>query len=197
MRHNLKLAVLAGVLAAGTAAMGSGIDTFFVIPPNGIPSHDGFNAPGNAIIFFDVAAAAGLPSGTPVVVNGFDYDVTLFADPNVGTFGGSWLQELRVGCTPVGGTTGIFFSPGAGNTTSGTAHFSSGGVTKFSTIGIQDFVLPNGVLQMQFYESFDDAAGVDDGRWLSGNLTFQIAPAPSSLALMGAGGIVAFRRRRR
>src|SRR5262249_39590972 len=98
----------------------------------GIPSHDGLGAFGNFIADVDLSGCAGAAPGTPVTMNGIGWDVTLFADPNVGSFGGSWLQELSVDFNDNTGAnpSEFFLRPGAGNTNSGTASFSSGGVLK-------------------------------------------------------------------
>lgn len=157
----------------------------FLIPVGGTPSWDGEGSPNNAVMVIDAAAAAGLPSGTDVVMNGISWDVVLFADPAVGNYGGSWLTELYVSYAPQGGLPGLYLHPGAGVNTPGTGTFSSGGTIKLADVGIPDLPLPGGILVLEFFESFDDAADVQDGAWLDGYLDIQIVPEPAALALLG------------
>lgn len=150
----------------------------------------------NTVVNYDLAAALGYASGTPITMNGIGWNVNLQA---VGT---SWLSELSVyfddAVAP--DLTGLFLSPGAGSNAPGTAAFSSGGVIKLSSASIPNILLPNGILRMEFYESYDDVAGADDGIWNSGFLTIQTAqanvPAPGVAGVFGLAGLAAARRRR-
>ncbi|CAN0594277.1 unnamed protein product, partial [Laminaria digitata] len=58
----------------------------------------------------------------------------------------------------------------------------------------------DGILDINFFESFDDVAGEIDATYLAGStITIVgqgIVPAPASLALIGLGGLAAGRRRR-
>lgn len=154
----------------------------------GIPSFGSFGNPNNTVINLNLGAGA--------IMNGVGWDVTLFADQNVGTFGGSWLSELTVTFSDSAGGQGISLRPGAGSDFSGTASFASGGVIKFSTVPLPDIILADGILRMEFSEAFADDETVPDGMWQSGNLTIQYVPAPGAMALFGMGGLLAARRRR-
>ena len=62
------------------------------------------------------------------------------------------------------------------------------------------FVGADGILQIEFWEDFVDFAGAADGFYgsqLPSPLTIRFVPAPSSLALIGFGGLLAMGRRRR
>ncbi|MGE3180904.1 MAG: PEP-CTERM sorting domain-containing protein [Phycisphaerae bacterium] len=156
----------------------------------GIQSFDAPGAPGNTIVLLDAAAAAGLPSGTQVEMNGVGWDVV------VESFGASWLSELGVAFGPQGGVAEINLRPGAGsNAPGGPTPFTSGGIIKFDTIPLPNIVLPNGMLQMEFFESFDDVAGAVDGQWVSGSLNIQVTPEPASLSLLSLGALALLRRR--
>ncbi len=160
----------------------------------GTPSHNAQADGGNAVVNFDLAAALGFASGTPVTMNGIGWDVTLFADVNVGPFGGSWLSEVTVGFSADGDTSPDFqLSPGAGNNFSGTATFANP-VIKLGDVGLPNLSLPNGVLRMEFYELFDDDAAFDDGAWVNGALTLQAVPEPASFGLLVLGGLLLRRR---
>lgn len=190
----MKRFVLAALALSATASMALATGTIIPVNVAGTPSHDGAGAAGNAIMNINVATALGLPNGTPCTMNGIGWDVSLFADPAVGSFGGSWLSELTAGFGPAGGPNAVNLRPGAGSNVSGTGSFSSP-VLKFNTIPLPDIALPNGILRIEFFESFDDAAGVDDGRWVSGVLNVQAVPEPASFGLLALGGLALLRRR--
>jgi len=156
----------------------------------GTPSWDVLNDGDNIVVNFDLAAAVGFASGTPVAMNGVGWDVTLTA------LGTSWQSELAVGFSAAGDIApDVFLSPGAGVNTPGTGVFTSGGVVKLGDVGIPDIILPTGVLRMEFHEGFDDVADAIDGLWEQGILQLQVVPEPASLGLLVLGGLMAFRRR--
>lgn len=172
----------------GADATTSGIVIPFDV--TGIQSNNGAGDPGNTIVILDAAAAAGLPSGTPIEMNGVGWDVV------IESFGASWLSEIAVGFGAEGGPTEINLRPGAGtNAPGGPTPFASGGVLKFDTIPLPNIVLPNGNLQMEFFESFDDDPAAIDGQWVSGTLNIQVTPEPASLSLLGLGALALLRRR--
>jgi MYXO-CTERM domain-containing protein len=179
--------------AAGSyGTRGSADDAIIPFNVAGIESWDALGDSSNTIILLDVAAAVGLPSGSPVSMTGIGWDVTL---TGIGT---SWQSELRVyfddAIAP--DNSGLFLRPGSAATAPGTGSFSSGGIIDLSDNAIPDILLPNGVLRLDFHESFDDAADVLDGTWDAGVLNIAVTPAPGALALMGLGGLAAARRRR-
>lgn len=173
------------------------LGTVVAFPVAGIQSLDAFGTPGNTVVAFDLAAAAGLASGTPVTMTGVGWDVTLTA---AGATGQSWLSELRVyfddNIAPDG--LGLFLRPGAGTNLPGTASFASGGILDLSDAGLANIPMPDGVARLDFHESFDDVAGAVDGTWDAGFLFIAIAevPTPGAAALMGLAGLAGLRRRR-
>lgn len=163
---------------ASTARQGQTVQ----VPVAGIESRDAFGAPGNIVVNVNV--------GPNALITGIGWNVTVEA------LGESWLSEMRVGCTPTGGTTGVFFgvvptqAPGVGSGT-------SNGIIKLNTTAVPEFqVGADGLLRMEFFESFDDAAGVVDGIWRSGFITVQFVPTPGAVGLFGLAGLAAARRRR-
>lgn len=169
--------------------------TGVLVPFNvaGIQSWDLVGSPNNTVVLFDAAAALGLPAGSPVTMNGVSWDVTL------ATEGQSWLSEMRVyfddAVNP--DLSGLFLRPGVSQANPGTGTFSSNGILKFNSVNppIPDIVLPNGILRMEFHETFDDVAGAVDGNWVSGTLGLQFVPEPASLSLLALGALALIRRR--
>lgn len=177
----------------GSIELSGGVTNFDV---TGIASFDAQGLLGNTIVTLDLASALGYAPGTPITMNGIGWNVSLRAD------GASWLSELGVyfddNVAP--DLSGLFLRPGAGtNTPGGPTNFANP-IIKLSDVAIPNILLPNGVLRMEFYESFDDVAGAADGQWVSGFLSIQtveqVVPAPGAAGLLGLAGLAAARRRR-
>lgn len=195
---------LRGVSTGGNVLAPSGIIDESPTPRLGVDcvvdvsntlSVDGSGSPNNVVMLVDVAACVGLPSGTPVLFNGIGWDVNLFADPAVGTLGGSWLTELAINLGPSAGPGFGYVAPGddglGTNQHPGTEHFAE----PVFKIGA-DLALPDGVLKMEFFEVFNDDAGAD-GAWLANStVTIQVVPEPASLALCAIGALALIRRKR-
>ncbi len=62
--------------------------------------------------------------------------------------------------------------------------------------GTSFFADGSGDVRIEFWEDFVDFPGAPDGTYDIGSITLKFVPAPSSLALLGLGGLVAIRRRR-
>lgn len=157
---------------------------------DGIESWDPLSDPSNTVLIIDVAAGLGLPSGTPVTMNGIGWDVTITTNSP------SWLSEARVyfddDINP--DLTGLFLAPGVNDSFSGSASYSSGGIIKLADAGIPDIPLPDGNLRVEFYESFDDFADGVDAVW-AGTITVQAVPEPGALSLLALAGLALIRRR--
>ena len=160
------------------------------IDVTGIESWDPVTDPSNTVLVIDVAAALGLPSGTPVTMNGIGWDVTITTNAP------SWLSEARVyfddNVAP--DLTGLFLAPGINDSFSGTGTYSSGGIIKLADAGIPDIPLPDGNLRVEFFESFDDFADGVDAVW-AGTITVQAVPEPGALSLLALAGLALIRRR--
>jgi len=162
----------------------------------GIASWDAQGSGFNTVVNFDLASALGYAPGTSITMNGIGWNV------NLATVGASWLSEMGVyfddAIAP--DLSGLFLRPGSANTAPGNANFTSNGVIKLAPNAIPDIVLPNGILRMEFFESYDDVSAAIDGNWLSGALTIQTVqaavPAPGVAGLFGLAGLAAARRRR-
>lgn len=152
------------------------------VPVAGIESRDAQGAGGNVVVNLNLGA------GT--IVNGIGWNVVLTAE------GESWQSEMAVGFGS-GGTTFINLRPGAGVNSPGQGAFTSNGIIKLSTVPLPDMVVAaDGILRLEFFETFDDVAGVRDGIWKSGFINLQIVPTPGAASLFGLAGLAAARRRR-
>lgn len=174
------------------AAMGVG-GTEVQIDISGINSWDLQGAIDNEALSVDLASALGLAPGSAVSVTGIGWDVNLSVSAN-----GSWYNEAQIGFGDTFGTYDLFLTPGTdGENGTDTRNYSSGGILKLADVNIPDLAISDGVIEMEFFESFDDVSGEIDGTWEAGSIiTLQVVPAPGALALMGLAGLAGRRRRR-
>jgi hypothetical protein len=143
--------------------------------------------------------AAGSPLNDRLSVYvGANFTVTALGWENVviETFGKSWLSEARINF--LNNPVGLSLGPGFEDAFSGVGGpYSSGGLLDLASF---DPAYPfqvgaDGMLHLEFFDSFDDAIGAPDAVWLSGTLTIGV-PTPGSLAGLTAGIALAARRRR-
>jgi len=162
--------------------------TDYALDVTGIFSFDGPGDPLNEVRTLQIGASAR--------VIGIGWDTTQFADSP------SWLSEMVVsfGSTSVGF---VNLTTGIGDDFPGTQSYSSGGVVDLIGLDLDFTVDADGVLRMEFFESFDDFANDWDGRWESGALTIRVegehvVPEPSvyALLLLGLAGVAGSARRR-
>jgi hypothetical protein len=185
MRTLCALFALTALCAAASA------DVIYNFDVTGVLSMDAEGDASNQVYTIDLAAAAGLPSGTPVDMTGVGWDVTIT------TNGASWLSEARMYfddvINPDG--TGLFLKVGAGDDLAGSSSYSSGGMLILADYSIADIVLPDGKLRLEFFEGYDDVADSADATWDSGIVSIQYTPEPGSIALLALGGLALIRRR--
>ena len=190
------LIIAAGTTLAISAAANAGItDTQLTIDITGEESWDFFGDVDNTVLSFDLAAALGRPSGSPVIVTSIGWNV------KIQTQGASWLSEATVALADSMGTYGLFVSPGAGNDAPGTGTFSSGGLIDLTDAGIPNIKLDDGILLMELAEGYDDVDGAIDAIYQAisqgqGSEIYIGVPTPGTAAILGVATIAGIRRRR-
>ncbi|MGJ8637407.1 MAG: hypothetical protein ACSHX5_11225 [Phycisphaerales bacterium] len=118
-------------------------------------------------------------------------------DVNISSVGASWLSEAVMNLEDA-----LFITAGIGDDFAGTASYSSGGILDLFTVGttpLDFFVGADGILDIEFFESFDDVADAIDATFGAGSsiqIQYETIPAPGAAAMLGLGGLVAGRRRR-
>lgn len=165
---------LRGIGNAGlTAGIAPSVD--HVVDVAGFVSYGAEGDPGNVVLSIDVGA------NTQVTGIGWDVSVTAYSP--------SWLSELTVSFLDSTQSAGVYLSVGVGDTFGGSAAYSSGGVVDLIGLGLAFNVGADGVLRLEFHESFDDDTVIPDGLWESGALTIQTAaiPEPGTYGLMALG----------
>jgi len=151
----------------------------------GIISLDGLGATGNTLLMLNAQP------GT--LVDQFSWSL------NLSTIGESWLSEATVVVTNSNGD-GVLFSPGLGDDFTGIKAYADG--ASLVSLNLDFNILADGMLFVEFFESFDDNIGAADATYLSGNLSFTgigVIPEPGTYGLMALGliglSLVAHRRR--
>jgi hypothetical protein len=186
--HAGPLALAGASAASSSEAMPFSSSTDYSVFVGGTYSVDPFGDPQNDVRTLQIGASAR--------VIGIGWDVSLFADAP------SWLSEMVVA---FGSTSAVAvnLTPGVGDDSPGTQAYSSGGVVDLVGLGLDFTVDADGVLRMEFFESFDDFADDWDGIWESGSLTIRVedervVPEPSlyALLLLGLAGVAGASRRR-
>jgi len=164
-------------LVAVVAMAGGAFAQQVVVDITGVESRDEQGNPINVVLGVDL----GVPNAE---VTSIAWD--LLYTPN----SPSWTSEPHMTYGDTGGSNAYDWDMG-----------NWGGVnnsTPITLVGSDStsfFVGADGILQIEFWEDFVDFAGAADGVYGS-SLTIRFTPAPSSVALLGLGGLLAMRRRR-
>jgi hypothetical protein len=162
-----------------------------VVNVAGAQSYSAFGDIRNTVQTFNIGALS------RITAIAFDVTITAF-DP-------SWLSEAALAFT--GSDTdddGVFFTPGSDDATPGTASYA--GSTTLTGQGLDFAVGTDGILRLEYFDSFDDASVSPDAQWIGGTLTFTYdevtaaVPEPATWMMMFAGfamvgGAARYRRR--
>ncbi len=151
----------------------------------GVPSFDGPGATGNTVLTFNVTPGA--------LVDAISYNLSL------ATVGASWMSEATVSFLNSNGD-GVVLNAAFGNDNPGTGTFSDS--VLLSTFGLTFNIGADGLLIVEFYESFDDVTGAADANWTAGGITLGnigVVPEPGTYGMMALGmlAVVGAARRRR
>jgi len=143
---------------------------------SGVQSWDSFGSPNNTVLTND-------SGGMGSVMTGIGWDVT------IATIGASWLSEPVIyfdGSDQDG--SGLFLTPGAADGFPGTASYSSGGIVDLTDNGIPDVpVLADGLIHMEFFESFDDVSNAADADFLAPSRLDLVYATCGSVTDLGGG----------
>lgn len=155
--------------AGAFAAERGGPDTI-TLDVTGIPSMDRSRSPNNVVIYLWVGPF------NEVIGGGFDVFLQTLVP-------GSLLSDISVGITNSAGLPG----PGFGFAPGALDDFSGGPTRYMREVGGLPPGLPtipilfDGLVRLEFFDGFDQAAGAPDGLWVSGTLTLLMRdpiPAP-------------------
>ncbi len=132
------------------------IDTYF--------SWDSYGDVSNDVPVLDLAVLLGLPSGTAVTMTGIGWDVVIdTTTPGQGSYLSEATMYFDDNIAPDG--SGLHLSPGAADASVGIGYYNSGGILDLTDNGIPDIILCDGMLRLEFYESYDDADDAIDGNY--------------------------------
>lgn len=115
-------------------------------------------------------------------------------DVGISTVGESWLSEAVIGIEDE-----LFLTLAAGDNFAGTASYSSGGIFDLVAIGRDFFISEDGILNLEFFELFDDVDGAIDAHFRQGSrMTFHYVavPSPSAVSILSFAGLMMRRRKR-
>jgi len=168
MKKAMTIAAIAAT--AGMAAAGSTL----VIDVSGIESWEFQGDALNTILNVFVGANASITN--------------IAWDVNLTTLGISWAEENTMGF--FGDSEQVFVAPGLPEVVTN-VNFT-GSQASSIVLGV------DGMLDIEFYETDwnDNPAAVDGFYEAGSSITITYTPAPSALAVLGLGGLVAGRRRR-
>lgn len=155
----------------------------------GIASFDGYGSAGNTVL------SNVLPANAHIIGIGWVTTQTATAP--------SWLSEMVVSFESTS-TFAVQLTPAVGDDFSGTSNYTSGGIVDLVGLTLDFNLDADGLLKMQFFESFNDFANAVDGRWDAGTISIRYefngtsVPEPATLALVvfTLAGVAAGRRRR-
>lgn len=168
-------------------AAADGVTTLLTFDVSGIASWGTLGDASNVVALLDIGA------GSTLDQVGWNVNLTATSP--------SWLSDIAVQFSDSAATqdTAISLAPSATNA-AGTASYASSGLVDLTAANLSFAVGSDGKLRLEFYETWDDIAGAQDGTWNSGTLTLSVTavPEPATYGLMALGllGVLLAARRR-
>jgi len=190
MKTTIKALAAATVLAGAALSMTAANAATLILDVTDVDSNDGLGDPDNVWGFFDIGAGS--------TVDYLAYDLYMYADSP------SWLSEMTIYFGPSDQSTGVFLTPGYLDDTSGLGYYT--GAANLTDLGLAFNVGADGLLYIEFFETYDDYPDDWDGYYITGTLTVGYTPVaspavpePATWAMMigGLGLAGAFLRRGR
>lgn len=123
----------------------------------------------NDVRMINAATALGLSSGSRVDIIGVGWNITISTWDS-----GSWLSEASIlfedpDDFPVD-FDAFTIAPGSGDNFAGQRNYNSNGIVLLGSQGLPPQVLDNGMLRLEFFETFDDFSAEVDAE-LTGTIT--------------------------
>ncbi len=146
---------------------------------SGVTSERSQGDPANIVLLVNL----GVPNAE---VTGIDWNFSFLP------IGSSWTAEAHMTYGDSGGSNAYDWDMGNWGGANNSLPVSLNGTDTTSFL-----VGGDGLLRIEFWEDFVNNNPIPDGIYDRGMLTIRYIPAPSSLALLGLGGLLAMGRRRR
>ncbi len=202
MKKSMLLAVFAAVLLP-TAAMAADTAPTATATSYNLPEVASWNAVGDAA---NVVLSYNIGAGSTISSVGWNVTIEAYAP--------SWRQDIGLQLSDSAvNFNAVWLNPGAGVSSAGIGTYVSAPVD-LGAIGLAFPVLADGVLRLEFFESYDDGVAFQDGVWHSGSVTIGYTtttgaagsltlnigavPEPGTYGLMALGlfGVLLAARRR-
>ncbi len=180
-------------LAVANPISSSGLTQYPSQTTNG---HDGFPTTFTLDVsgaqFFDGQGAATNEILSVFLGQGLQF-VGIAWDVNLTTVGASWASEATMSFDGL-----INFTPSNIDAPVTNENYSSDGFVYFHDLGIPDLVVgADGVLDIEFFEAFDDQPDIADAFLEAGStITLTTTPTPGTLAAFTTIGLITTRRKR-
>ncbi|MHA6722701.1 PEPxxWA-CTERM sorting domain-containing protein [Sphingomonas sp. RS2018] len=182
LKTTLACAALAAAVPTASHA------AIIVVDVTGAQSFGARGAAGNVIRTVNIGAGS--------IVTGVGYDVTITASSP------SYLSEAALAFTNSANTAGVLLTPGVGVNSPGSGTYVD--AVDLTAEDLNFTVGSDGILRLEFFETFNDSSVSPDAIWTRGTITFRYdeaiaaVPEPATWAMMTLGfGAVGFAMRRR